>query len=416
MTSPFRVVEHIIPGQHIREHPHALRGRQETALKLAIKQYIPCDQTEPILENAVTIIGAHGNRFPKMREDLYAQLKKRSIPVRGIWIADASNQGASGVLNEHVQGDNTPWHDHSRDLLHMINHFRDDIARPIIGVAHSMGCTQLIQLSMIHPRLFSTLILYEPIIFGDQFQGPNPAITAVLRRDIWPSREKAEMQLRRGFAKWDPRVVDCYLRFGLRPVPTRLHNPENDPDIPPTAVTLTTSKHQEAWTYTIPNLEPESAGLNDLLLPDWDPVLERSAPFSRPEAWAAFRNLPFVRPSVFWVYGGRSWLAPPAAQESMVRATGTGTGGSGGVAKGMVDRTVSPKATHLVVFEEVGWCSEVAAAWLEKWFARYLREEEFWRTYQSKKSDPEMLRNSEASIHVAKVVVGPQGDVAKAMR
>lgn len=269
---------------------------------------------------------------------------------------------------------------------------------------------------MIHPRLFSTLILYEPIIFGDQFRGPNPAITAVLRRDIWPSREKAEMQLRRGFAKWDPRVVDCYLRFGLRPVPTRLHNPENDPDIPPTAVTLTTSKHQEAWTYTIPNLEPESAGLNDLLLPDWDPVLERSAPFSRPEAWAAFRNLPFVRPSEFWVYGGRSWLAPPAAQESMVRATGTGTGGSRGVAKGMVDRTVSPKATHLVVFEEVGWCSEVAAAWLEKWFARYLREEEFWRTYQSKKSDPEMLRNSEASIHVAKVVVGPQGDVAKAMR
>lgn len=64
MTSPFRVVEHIIPGQHIREHPHALRGRQETALKLAIKQYIPCDQTEPILENAVTIIGAHGNGFP----------------------------------------------------------------------------------------------------------------------------------------------------------------------------------------------------------------------------------------------------------------------------------------------------------------------------------------------------------------
>lgn len=45
-----------------------------------------------------------------MREDLYAQLKKRSIPVRGIWIVDASNQGASGVLNEHVQGDNSTLH------------------------------------------------------------------------------------------------------------------------------------------------------------------------------------------------------------------------------------------------------------------------------------------------------------------
>ncbi|GAQ11645.1 hypothetical protein ALT_8966 [Aspergillus lentulus] len=418
MTFPFRIVEHIIPGQHIREHPHALKGRQETALKLAIKQYIPLDQTEPIPENAVTIIGAHGNGFPKeayepLWEDLYAHLNKRSIPLRGIWIADISNQGASGVLNEHVQGDNTHWHDHSRDLLHMINHFRDDITRPIIGVAHSMGCTQLIQLSIIHPRLLSTLILYEPIIFGEPSGGPNPAISAVLRRDLWPSLEKAEMQLRRGFARCDSRVVDRYLRFGLRPVPTRLYNSENDTNIPLTAVTLTTSKHQEAWAYTIPNLEPKSAVLNDLLLPDWDPVIERPAPFSRPEAFAAFRNLPFVRPSVFWVYGGRSWLSPPAAQDSKLRATGTGTGGSGGVAKGMVDKAVLPKATHLVVFEEVGWCAEVGASWIEKWFTRYLKEEEFWRTYQSKKSDPEMLRNSEASIRVAKVVVGSRPGVAK---
>ncbi|GFG23216.1 toxin biosynthesis protein, putative [Aspergillus udagawae] len=418
MTFPFRIVEHIIPGQHIREHPHALKGRQEAALKLAIKQYIPLDQTDPIPENAVTIIGSHGNGFPKetyepLWEDLYAQLNKRSIPVRSIWIADVSNQGASGILNEHVQGDNTLWHDHSRDLLHMVNHFRDDIARPIIGVAHSMGCAHLIQLSIMHPRLLSTLILYEPVIFGEPIGGPNPAISAVLRRDLWPSRDKAEMLLRKGFARCDPRVVDRYLRFGLRPVPTPLYDPENAPDIPKTAVTLTTSKHQEAWAYTIPNLEPESAGLNDLLLPDWDPVLERPAPFSRPEAWAAFRNLPFVRPSVFWVYGGRSWLSPPAAQDSKLRATGTAIGGSGGVTKGMADKTVSPKATHLIVFEEVGWCAEVAATWLEKWFERYLKEEEFWRTYQSKKSDPEMLRNSEASIRVAKVVTGSHGGIAK---
>jgi hypothetical protein len=264
-----------------------------------------------------------------------------------------------------------------------------------------------------HPRLLSTLILYEPVIFGEPIGGPNPAISAVLRRDLWPSRDKAEMQLRKGFARCDPRMVDRYLRFGLRPVPTPLYDPENAPDIPKTAVTLTTSKHQEAWAYTIPNLEPESAGLNDLLLPDWDPVLERPAPFSRPEAWAAFRNLPFVRPSVFWVYGGRSWLSPPAAQDSKLRATGTGIGGSGGVTKGMADKAVSPKATHLIVFEEVGWCAEVAATWLEKWYERYLKEEEFWRTYQSKKSDPEMLRNSEASIRVAKVVIGSHGGFAK---
>lgn len=38
-------------------------------------------------------------------DDLYAHLKEQSVPLRGIWIADVSNQGASGVLNEDVQGD-----------------------------------------------------------------------------------------------------------------------------------------------------------------------------------------------------------------------------------------------------------------------------------------------------------------------
>lgn len=29
--------------------------------------------------------------------------------------------------------------DHGRDLLHMINHFRDQMPRPLIGIGHSMG-------------------------------------------------------------------------------------------------------------------------------------------------------------------------------------------------------------------------------------------------------------------------------------
>ena len=33
--------------------------------------------------------------------------------------------------------------DGSRDLLHMINHFRDEMPRPLMGVGHSLGETQL---------------------------------------------------------------------------------------------------------------------------------------------------------------------------------------------------------------------------------------------------------------------------------
>jgi hypothetical protein len=59
--SPFKIVEHTLPGQHIREHPHGLSGRQEDVVQLAIKQYIPLDQPTPVPHNAVTVIGVHGN-------------------------------------------------------------------------------------------------------------------------------------------------------------------------------------------------------------------------------------------------------------------------------------------------------------------------------------------------------------------
>ena len=42
------------------------------------------------------------------------------------------------------------WFDHSRDLLVMVNHFADQMPRPIIGVAHSMGCAQMYVSSMCH--------------------------------------------------------------------------------------------------------------------------------------------------------------------------------------------------------------------------------------------------------------------------
>lgn len=170
MAFPFKIIEHVLPGQHIREYPRSIRGRQETPLQIAIKQYVPVDADQPVPENAVTIIGAVGNGFPKetyepLWEDLHGQLKKQGVPLRSIWVADASNQGGSAVLNEDLVGDQSMsinnsllcgvdcnpvnWYDHSRDLLHMVNHFREEMPRPLIGVAHSMGCAQLYVLSFI---------------------------------------------------------------------------------------------------------------------------------------------------------------------------------------------------------------------------------------------------------------------------
>lgn len=62
----FRIVEHTVPGQHIRGYPSSTRRRQEDVLKLAIKRYIPSDFNEEAADNAITIIALHGLAFPKV--------------------------------------------------------------------------------------------------------------------------------------------------------------------------------------------------------------------------------------------------------------------------------------------------------------------------------------------------------------
>lgn len=64
--APYRIVEHTIPGQHIREYPHATRSEQGACINLAVKQYVPVYDQGPS-PGDVTIITGHANGFPKVR-------------------------------------------------------------------------------------------------------------------------------------------------------------------------------------------------------------------------------------------------------------------------------------------------------------------------------------------------------------
>lgn len=77
VSGSFRVVEHVLPSQYIREYPAATANEQEETLSLAVKQYIPLDNPNP-QPGDVTIIGAHANGFPKVRSDLIGRLDRRS--------------------------------------------------------------------------------------------------------------------------------------------------------------------------------------------------------------------------------------------------------------------------------------------------------------------------------------------------
>ena len=106
-ASNFSVTEHILLGQHIREYPYGVKS-EPAKLRLDIKEYRPLDNIDAA-PGSVTIIAAHANGLVKETyEPLWDELH-RAYPgkIRAVWIADVSNQGASGVLNEHIQGDDS---------------------------------------------------------------------------------------------------------------------------------------------------------------------------------------------------------------------------------------------------------------------------------------------------------------------
>ncbi|KAH7028642.1 Alpha/beta hydrolase family-domain-containing protein [Macrophomina phaseolina] len=397
MTSfPFEVKEHVIPCQHIRGYSRATAHKQEELLHLSVKQYIPHDNQNPQTGD-VTIIGAHAQGFPKelyepLWADIHARVKSAGFSIRSIWIADVANQGASGVINEYKLGNEPCAFDHARDLLHMVNTFRDQMIRPIVGIGHSMGGSILVNLALLHPRLLETLILIDPIIHRRIFAGGyrTPALASARRRDVWPSRAAAAEDFRSNkyYRSWDPRVFALWIKHGLRNLPTAAYprhaavHPHLDPFAD--AVTLTTTKHQEVFTFLRPTFDAHAtpdlgAQLGGPIEPAPAEFTPEAAlpglPFERAESVVTFHMLPFVRPSVLYVFGGKSHYTACEPTADKVEMTGVGIGGSGGAAEGRVAEVTVEDVGHLIPMEAVEKTGELSAKWLESEMALWRERE-----------------------------------------
>lgn len=345
-----------------------------------------------------------------MWDELHARSRSNGFTIRSIWIADVAQQAASSVLNEKILGNDrklcdlsttivtdtrlASWYDHSRDLLHMINHFRKEMPMPFVGIGHSMGGCQLANLAYIHPRLFSTLILLDPVIQDHAMSdaslevvvktGYIPARLSTYRRDVWPSRAEAEASFLKTpyYKAWDSRVLKAWVKHGLRDTPTLLH-----PDKKNGEVTLTTTPHNEVNTF----LRRVQNPYEDIL--DLDPAYAANMdklPFYRNEISEVFHRLPALRPSVLWVFGEKSEMSGQHAQDLKMRSVGTGIGGSGGVAKGRVDKVVLKDIGHLVAMEEPKKCADAAAPWIGKEMSRWRQQLEVY-TKWTKLSDKEKI-------------------------
>ena len=212
------------------------------------------------------------------------------------------------------------------------------------------------------------------------------------RYDLWPSRAEAAASFKKKkfYQSWDERVFDRWIEYGLRDLPTALY-PEyqhrQDPKDNP--VTLTTTKHQEVFSFIRPkpNFEGQSPGENLAVNRQTHPDLEGASPFPfyRPEPEAMFRNLAHIRPAVLFMFGGKSPLSNSEARDLKMKLTGTGAGGNGGVTQGRVQQVFFEHVGHLIPLEAVDECAQSAADFMASEVQRWQKEEaEFKRAWESR--------------------------------
>lgn len=266
--------------------------------------------------------------------------------------------------------------------------------QPLVGMGHSFGGAIIVNLAYMHPRLFTALVIIDPVIGrrGILSNGPVHALKVSLgasstRRDRWPSRADAERAVRRNkfYAAWDPRAVDKMLQWGYRACPTALY-PE-DKEEEGGAVTLTTTKHMECFTYYRPlNLgardpatgkrayDPRKvpdAGVFDAEFPDFGWYQ------AAPQQTAA--RLGELRPGVLWIVGKDSNVCSPETNAERMELTGYGWGGSGGAKAGRVKEFVVDGTGHLVAMEKPTVVAARAGVYLGEEMGRWRREEEEYR-------------------------------------
>lgn len=284
--APFTLSTHIIPAAHLRTLPYAPtpapapaglskdereKHNQEIRIKLRVLASPPPSSGHPMLlwnclnryvrkgatGDGLTLFFTHANGFPK---EVWEPVIKRILnspsgeQVDEIWSWEAVQHGDSYLLNGESLGYLFDWADNGRDILNFMHYFipsritdaplptnlqrvsseetrcrqtQGFKRRTILGIGHSYGGCTTVFAALENPKVFSSLILVDPVIIKpydqEEDQGQVDArVTGLLngalnRRSVWPSKEEALAGFQKNpfFNSWDPEVLKIYVECGL---------------------------------------------------------------------------------------------------------------------------------------------------------------------------------------------------------
>ncbi|KAH8827513.1 Alpha/beta hydrolase family-domain-containing protein [Flagelloscypha sp. PMI_526] len=204
----------------------------------------------------ITLLVAHANGFSKeiWEPSLKCLLESPDIQdqVGEIWSFEPVQHGDSAFINRKTLQTSGLycWADHSRDIIQFLTHFlptqlsnqalptvlpnihpsetHDRLThglpenRRVIAVGHSFGGCTSAMAAIHHPKLFSSLVLVDPVIHRPRYSGQFSTVEdfikgAIMRKSTWKSREDALAQFSKNpfFQAWHPSVLEAYLNHCL---------------------------------------------------------------------------------------------------------------------------------------------------------------------------------------------------------
>ncbi|KAI6002048.1 Alpha/Beta hydrolase protein [Pisolithus albus] len=206
------------------------------------------------VNTGLTLFLAHANGFPKeiWETMIRSLLDSPAAPlVDEVWSWEAVQHGDAALINAENLSGIFDWQDSARDIANFLLYYLPDKVTPaplptqltripqaasdvrkehgypqrkIVVVGHSFGGTTSIQAALNFPKLFSSLIVVDPVVVnhGSHDFGPELVRGALVRRDTWPSREEALhlFKQRPFFASWHPDVLRLYVDYGLTTDPS----------------------------------------------------------------------------------------------------------------------------------------------------------------------------------------------------
>ncbi|KAJ3846005.1 Alpha/beta hydrolase family-domain-containing protein [Lentinula lateritia] len=207
-------------------------------------------------------IGHHKEMWEPMLEELLLLEEKGSSKhaIQEAWAVDYETHGESAILNEETLKAH-PKHVatyeaaeiYARIFQRHLAHFKPSI-HSLVAIGHSAGCviTSVLQLEFGRANHipYTSMILIEPALKAHYLLTDHTDVYLAVksmtatRRDIWNSRTDAKTYFaqRLPWITWDRRVLDKYVEYGLRELPTAIYPKK-------TGVTLCTPRQTEAEAW-----------------------------------------------------------------------------------------------------------------------------------------------------------------------